>query len=97
MRMQDFPFMEVPSLWQHFVLHGQHEGRPFRYTCVPKVMTGAEAFAAGQVLQAAAADFQSAAESTAATVTPSTGLPARQLLAKAKKLSSTGQKQGCLR
>ena len=81
MCLQDLPPMDVAALWQHFIMHGQHEGRPFRYSCTPRVMTSLEAFAAGQKLQTftAVADPTAMASATPAA-TPAMGMPARQLL-----------------
>ncbi|KAK9861622.1 hypothetical protein WJX84_010796 [Apatococcus fuscideae] len=73
---EDLPPLELPGLWQHFVVFGQHEGRPFRYMCQPKVLTGLEAFAAGQTLPAAVA----AAVADVASATPASSVPAQRHL-----------------
>ena len=82
--LQDLPPLDTAALWQHFIMYGQHEGRPFRYSCTPKVMTGLEAFAAGQKLQTSTAVAEpvavAAGNVAAASATPALGMPARQLL-----------------
>lgn len=66
--LQDLPQLDAAALWQHFVMHGQHEGRPFRYSCTPKVMTALEAFTAGQHMSASL-DNTDVVEPAASTAT----------------------------
>ena len=80
--LQDLPQLDAAALWQHFVMHGQHEGRSFRYSCTPKVMTALEAFAAGQQMSAPLEDVDgvepaaAAAASAVAAASLSEGLAA---------------------
>lgn len=44
------------ALWRHFVMHGEHEGRRFRFTCAPQLPSDAKAaYAEAQALAQAAA------------------------------------------
>ena len=44
------------ALWRHFVMHGEHEGRRFRFSCTPQLPSDAKAaYAEAQALAQAAA------------------------------------------